>query len=882
MSGRNLSIRPYKHKSGAQKKKDQKTKRTKDAVGARSLFQVGVTAKNKDENEPKTMDDDTSDNDDIEDSKATDDNVVENTAEESTKTSQKSTKDIQTKTLDNNETGDSSSDSDDEENYFDRDNLTQKEIDGIILKGPPSPPPKSSIPRDPTGRKFPYSLFKKKGKNGEEVPRDWFVYDEKRQAVHCWPCRFFGSQCFPLPSTPSQLIKPEGYGLQNKDDNGEIKTEWRTLYDKVKAHEKNSHHIQAYLKWKRRELILNDNDDSGIDNRLKEQLESETAKWRAILKRIIDVVLYLACRGQSFQGDNETIGDIHNGNFLGIIELISHWDPVLNDHVEKVKNSQKQGKRLKAHYLSHHSQNEFIGICAQVVLTHMLNELSQSKYYAVIVDSTPDISHQEQHAILIRYVLYVNEEKEYRIMERFFTYIDNTSKTGAAIATLILDFLNDKKIPFEDCRGQGFDNAANMTGIYNGVQSHLLNENPLCQLCPCGCHTLNLCGVEGAKCCKEAVTLFGVVQATYTFFSSSPARWKILKDEAGDSLHGLSETRWSARISAIQPFARNLPGLVSAVDRVIKETKMKPKAVTEANGIRRYLRSFECILMSSIWFKILKPIDDTNMIIQARAATIDIEVANIKELISSLNGLRESYDMILSESQIVAKNLNIEPTMKTPRNKKRRIFDDDDQEDDDALSSVEKDFKIQVFNVILDNVINSLRRRFEKMVVICDNFKFLWRFREISTKPDPELGPGSDELSKAVNKFATEYASDVNEQELRDEQLCLKNIHKENINADVKTPLQLLNCLAQNNLLSMFPNTIIALRIFLTLPVTVASAERSFSKLGMLKNHLRNSTGQDRLVGLAILSLESDLAGVVDFKEVIDDFASKCARKANF
>ena len=56
-----------------------------------------------------------------------------------------------------------------------------------------------------------------------------------------------------------------------------------------------------------------------------------------------------------------------------------------------------------------------------------------------------------------------------------------------------------------------------------------------------------------------------------------------------------------------------------------------------------------------------------------------------------------------------------------------------------------------------------------------------------------------------------------------------------------------------------YPNVSIAYRILLTMPVTVASAERSFSKLKLLKSYLRSSMSQERLDDLAILCIEKNM-----------------------
>ena len=65
--------------------------------------------------------------------------------------------------------------------------------------------------------------------------------------------------------------------------------------------------------------------------------------------------------------------------------------------------------------------------------------------------------------------------------------------------------------------------------------------------------------------------------------------------------------------------------------------------------------------------------------------------------------------------------------------------------------------------------------------------------------------------------------------------------------------------------LNCFPNASIAYKILLTILVTVAFAKRSFSKLKLLKSYLRSTMSQERLNGLAILSIEQDLLENIEY-----------------
>ena len=68
-------------------------------------------------------------------------------------------------------------------------------------------------------------------------------------------------------------------------------------------------------------------------------------------------------------------------------------------------------------------------------------------------------------------------------------------------------------------------------------------------------------------------------------------------------------------------------------------------------------------------------------------------------------------------------------------------------------------------------------------------------------------------------------------------------------------------------------------RIFFTMPVTMASAERSFSKLKLLKNYLRSTMSQERLNGLATLCIQKNLLDEIDIDIVVSDFISQNVRR---
>ena len=79
---------------------------------------------------------------------------------------------------------------------------------------------------------------------------------------------------------------------------------------------------------------------------------------------------------------------------------------------------------------------------------------------------------------------------------------------------------------------------------------------------------------------------------------------------------------------------------------------------------------------------------------------------------------------------------------------------------------------------------------------------------------------------------------------------------------------------------SAFKEIAKALRILVTMPMTISETERCFSTLKLIKTYLRNRMGQDRLNALGMLSIEKRMVSEIpDFnKQVIDKFCKKTRR----
>ncbi|XP_049806800.1 uncharacterized protein LOC126249189 [Schistocerca nitens] len=176
---------------------------------------------------------------------------------------------------------------------------------------------------------------------------------------------------------------------------------------------------------------------------------------------------------------------------------------------------------------------------------------------------------------------------------------------------------------------------------------------------------------------------------------------------------------------------------------------------------------------------------------------------------------------------------------------------------DETIDDPTKRNKIEFYYYLI--LSTSLDERFNQLKA-----HFLYDIDKLKNAPPDSLD------TKCRNPAAIlqdHESSNIIALEMRDELKVLSTLLKPGID-----PEKILKFMGRHN---FCPNVNIALRIPLTLSVTVASGKRSFSKLKLIKTYLRSMMNKIHLNDLATISIEN-------YTDHVKEFAQAKARKVRF
>ncbi|XP_070379118.1 zinc finger MYM-type protein 1-like [Dermacentor albipictus] len=728
--------------------------------------------------------------------------------------------------------------------------LVRRGSEPIQNKDGPFPGVTRELGRSKTfSRHLTKSWFYKTSADGSQVLRTWMVYSKSTNSIYCFCCKLFGE------GKAAGACFVSGFNC------------WWKLNPRVAEHESSESHMSCYERWRTMDVSLKH--DRTLDAAFQREKEAERTRWRHILHRLLDVVLFLAKMNLPLRGHRENMESDNRGNFLELVEFLSNYDAILKEHFTKVKAAIPSGGRGTS-YLSPQTQNEFIQLLGRHVKSEIVKKIKEGKYYGILFDSTPDVSHVDQMCQVIRYVC-INDG-EVTVKESFLGFFPIEGKTAAEITKSILKHLEDDELDISFCRSQGYDNAAVMAGVHGGVQARIKQVNPKALFVPCANHSLNLCGVHSFESVNACVTFFGTLEAMYKFFSSSPQRWKLLKD-AGVALtvKNLSQTRWSAHYEAVRAAGRSYELIITTLE-ALQDAKFNVETRRGALSLIAAVCDFSFLSFLYFWSEVLQEVNETQKYLQTAGISLQHCSLKLKSLRMFLEEQRiEVVEKAIAQATAKCEEMGIELQQRVRYRKKMS-----GERAGDAGLILTEQTRRAMFECLdrFHRELDTRSKAVEKVTLV------------FSIIEPVSLIFESVETLQTLTSSLTEIYDEFSGEEIVLEILRLRrHIKAAGNHLDVTrtwTAQQFLEFIAKWNFFESLPNLTVIFRLFLTICVSVASCERNFFKLKLIKTSLRSTMNDERLSNLAILTIEKEHVKNINFTTVINEFAEAKCRKKNF
>ena len=440
-------------------------------------------------------------------------------------------------------------------------------------------------------------------------------------------------------------------------------------------------------------------------------------------------------------------------------------------------------------------------------------------------------------------------------------FVEAEDVTGAGLASLLETALTNLGLSLAQCRGQGYDGEAAMMGRFKGVRTIIQEKQPLAVHTHCFAHRLNL---SVSSSCELPISknVFGTVATIIDFFSYGKRAQALEQMElkaGGDEmdkknrLKRYNPTRWVERHESLATFVDALPRIVHVLKDMSNSRDCKTSAL--AASLLRSVLMRQFLIGLFVADRLLSYVAPLSRKLQ----TVDLNIGQAMKLVYiTVAKLQE----IRTSSHEVFKDI-YEKTVKTASPwgttfEKPRVVDRQTMRENVECANVEDYFRRSAFIPFTDFLIAELNDRFS-------NPSKAYQLQELIPgfmTPNAECN-----VLDAVKDYVTDlpYPLEVVRCEV---EMWTSAIRR---SGQVYTSLSS----SINEARSMGLECIVTLlRVFGTIPVTTATAERSFSRQKLLKTWLRSTVSQDRLNALTLLSMKT----AVDSESVINLFKEKKRR----
>uniref|UniRef100_H3B0B3 DUF4371 domain-containing protein n=1 Tax=Latimeria chalumnae TaxID=7897 RepID=H3B0B3_LATCH len=642
-----------------------------------------------------------------------------------------------------------------------------------------------------------------------KLTRTWLCYSLKLDSAYCKPCWLFADHSAPAYN---------------------VAWDWRHLSSKIEYHESSKIHLDSCLVYEQWRLHRT------IDEDFETQIQKEKNFWRQVLEHLINVTLTLSMCNLAFRGHREVLGHANSGNFLSIVELLAKYDPVLKQLISMPSGSIR--------YLSHTIQDELIEILSKHIEGNIVEEIKAAPFFSVIMNTTQDISKTDQLSQIFRYVTIETDEKCGYWSASFQEICDQSTSGLKKIITCI----EQKGLDISKCHGQGYDGASNMSGVHSGVQARISKKEPHAEYVHCAAHNLNLTLNDPVRGIPEVKHFYDAIERLYTFFGHSIKRWAMLSSFSSTSEFSRNITlkrlcpTWSSRYESLLVLRFWYLDIMKALTKIVLLSKNADECC-EASALKKLMENLNFVFVV-LQTKILEVVNAVSKLLQSKDTDL-YKAAKLlhkatEDLAIFLNNFKAAKNSAIKLSEKWGGQTKFQE--KRVRKVKRHF--------DELCEDTQSFFKVNVFYRCLDIISAQLTNCFQSLQTVADKFSII--------QPNTLISASDEDLYKEAEKLANHFNKDISPVfpgQLPSFRSCLKSEISKQLS--VKDLANML--IVDNNALASSFSEVCTVLLFLTIPITVASAERSFSKLKLRKNYL-GTMGQERLRGLGMLSIENERA----------------------
>ena len=503
---------------------------------------------------------------------------------------------------------------------------------------------------------------------------------------------------------------------------------------------------------------------------------------------------------------------------------------------------------------------------------------ARSGCFSVIADGTTDVSGKEQFSLCLRYV-----EDDLTPKEKFVGMYECPDSGAETLSKAVLDVTLRLMGGTAMLRGQCYDGASNMSGRLSGVQARITREQPKAIYVHCSNHALDLALTEQAR----EVGLISdvmVLARDITSCLNTGKRHNMLRehviegaelDEDCNALGGgpprkllaLCPTRWTVRAAAFRRFLEQYDAIVKTLEDLQANKGVSSEVRSKIRGQLVALQAYETVFGMILCEKIFTPCELFARQLQTPSLNMSDVMKGADILINCLKAMRkeDQFEKVCLRVDVMSEKLDvdIQPPKKTRKKRLPRRLEHTDNPAP-AAELEPKDELRRVYFEVIDVVTGELERRFSQ--------PGMQRLKAIE---DLLLDTAKDVSAEAVREsldvFCSNEASDFDPQLLASQ---LTVLHNSLLAREAKTISELANYLSKEGSVvqGMLGEVLKLVRLFLTIPVSGASAERSFSALRHVKTYLRSTMRQDRLSHLLLIFIHQKAALELDLWEVLRQF----------